>query len=190
VPAKRPSGRRPDPQPRKGYVAIAFVRSPHGIHGELEIEPMTDFPDRFMPGSELYAGGRKHRVRAVRAHLKTLLLALEGVNTRNEADAFRHQLLEVPQAELGELEEDAYYRFEIVGLDVVDQDGAALGKVADVLETGANDVYVVRDAEHETLIPAIDSVVRDVDLERRVMTVEMLAGLERRPLKSKKERSG
>lgn len=195
MPAKRPSGKNPprklpDPQPRKGFVAVAFVRGAHGLRGEMAIDPMTDFPDRFMPGSKLWAAGREYTVRGARAHQDTLLVALEGIETRNQAAELRHQLLEVRQDELGDLEEDAYYRFEIIGLKVVDKGGTALGNVVDVLETGSNDVYIVRDAESEVLIPAIDSVVKDVDLDGGVMTVDLIAGLERRPLKPKKERRG
>jgi 16S rRNA processing protein RimM len=149
---------------------------------------MTDFPDRFMPGSKVWAAGREYTVSGARAHQDTLLITLEGVDTRTQAEGLRHQLLEVREDELSDLEEDAYYRFEIIGLKVVDLEGAELGKVAEVLETGSNDVYIVRDAESEVLIPAIDSVVKDVDLDAGVMTVELIGGLERRPLKSKKKR--
>ncbi len=162
---------------------MAFVRAPHGLNGEVAIDPMTDFPDRFMPGSVLWADGERYTVSEVRAHTKTLLLTLEGVETRNQAEEFRGKLLEVPEAALPRLEEDEYFRFDIVGIDVVDQDGTSLGKVAEVLETGANDVYIVRDAENEILIPAIDSVVKEIDTKGRRMAVELIPGLERRPLK-------
>ncbi len=98
----------------------------------------------------------------------------------------RDLLLEVPIDDLPELEEDAFYRFEILGLRVVDEDGTELGEVEEVIETGSNDVYVVRDAESELLIPAIDSVVKQVDTTEKRMIVTLLEGLERRPLKRKR----
>ncbi len=183
MPAKRPSGKKADPQPRKGYVAVGFVRAPHGIQGELAIDPMTDFPDRFMPGSVLLAGDTKYTISGVRTHQKTILLELDGIETRNQADKLRGKLLEVPEAALPRLEEDEYFRFDIVGINVVDENGTSLGKVEEVLETGANDVYIVRDADNELLIPAIDSVVKEIDTRARRMTVELIPGLERRPLK-------
>ena len=183
MPAKRPSGKKADPQPRKGYVAVGFVRAPHGIQGELAIDPMTDFPERFLPGSVVLAGDTKYTIRGVRTHQKALLLTLDGIDTRTKAEALRDRLLEVPEGDLPPLEEDAYYRFDIIGLQVVDEAGTILGKIEEVLETGANDVYIVRDAESELLIPAIDSVVKEVDLETRQLVVELIPGLERRPLK-------
>ncbi len=185
MPANRPSGKKADPQPRKGYVAVGFVRAPHGIQGELAIDPMTDFPERFLPGSVLLAGDAKYTIRGVRTHQKALLLALDGINTRNQAEALRDKLLEVPENDLPPLEEDAYYRFDIIGLQVVDEAGLALGKVEEVLETGANDVYIVRDADSELLIPAIDSVIKEIDVAANSMIVALLDGLERRPLKRK-----
>ena len=170
-------------QPSKGYIAVAFVRAPHGLKGEVAIDPMTDFPDRFSPGSVLWAGGEQYTVSEVRAHTKALLLRLEGIETRNQAEELRGKLLEVPEATLPHLEEDEYFRFDIVGIEVVDQDGTSLGNVEEVLEPGANDVFIVRDAESEILIPAIDSVVKEINTEARRMTVELMPGLERRPLK-------
>ena len=183
MPAKRPSGKKADPQPRKGYVAVGFVRAPHGIQGELAVDPMTDFPDRFMPGSVLLAGDAKYTISRVRTHQKTLLLALDGIETRNQADELRGKLLEVPEATLPRLEEDEYFRFDIVGINVVDENGTSLGKVEEVLETGANDVYIVRDADSELLIPAIDSVIKKIDVAEKRMIVALLDGLERRALK-------
>ena len=188
MPPKRPSGKRADPQPRKGYVAVGFVRGPHGIDGELAVDPMTDFPDRFMPGSVLLAGDAKYTISRVRTHQKILLLALDGIETRNQADELRGKLLEVPEATLPRLEEDEYFRFDIVGINVVDANGTALGKVEEVLETGANDVYIIRDTDSELLIPAIDSVVKEVDLEARQIVVDMINGLERRTLKPKRKK--
>ena len=144
---------------------------------------MTDYPDRFMPGAVLLAGDAKYTIRAVRTHKKALLVALEGINTRNQAEALRGKLFEVPEGDLPRLDEDQYFRFDIVGISVVDENGTSLGKVEEVLETGANDVYIVRDEESELLIPAIDSVVKEIDTGAQRMVVELIPGLERRPLK-------
>ena len=164
-------------------MAVGFVRGPHGIQGELSIEPMTDFPDRFVPGAVLLAGKANYTISAVRIHKKGLLVTLAGITTRNQAEVLRGKLFEVAESDLPDLAEDQYFRFDIVGIDVVDENGTSLGKVADVLETGANDVYIVRDEESELLIPAIDSVVKEIDTEARRMVVDVIPGLERRALK-------
>ena len=144
---------------------------------------MTDFPDRFMPGAVLLAGDTKYTISAVRTHKKALLVTIDGINTRNQAEALRGKLFEVPEGDLPHLDEDQYFRFDIVGINVVDENGKSLGQVQEVLETGANDVYIVRDEESELLIPAIDSVVKEIDTEARRMVVDVIPGLERRALK-------
>ncbi len=178
----------PETEPRDGFIAVGYVRGPHGIRGELSVEPLTEFPERFEPGATLWADGVAHTVAAARGHRGALLVELEGIGDRNAAARFGGLLLEVPDVTLPELEPGEYYRFQIVGMAVADTDGNDLGTVRSVLETGANDVYVVRDAESELLIPAIDSVVQEVDVAARRMVVHLLDGLERRPLKPKKRR--
>ncbi|MCH8849929.1 MAG: 16S rRNA processing protein RimM, partial [Chloroflexi bacterium] len=96
--------------------------------------------------------------------------------------------LEVPEGDLAPLSDGQYYRFQIVGLAVFDVEGQKLGHVERVLDTGANDVYLVQDEESELLIPAIDSVVKEIDVAGGRMVVEPLAGLERRPLARPKQR--
>lgn len=170
-----------DAQPTEGFVAIGFVRGARGIRGELKVDPLTDFPDRFRRGATVWIEGRAYKVRLSRQLAPSLLLQLEGVNTRIGAAALGGRYLEVPEEELAELEEGEYYRFEIVGLDVVDSAGARLGRVEQVLETGANDVYVVRNDEGDLLLPAIDTVVKKIDVAGGLIVVELIEGLERRP---------
>ena len=136
-----------------------------------------------MPGAALLAGDTKYTINAVRTHKKALLVTIDGINTRNQAEALRGKLFEVPEGDLPHLDEDQYFRFDIVGINVVDENGTSLGQVQEVLETGANDVYIVRDEESELLIPAIDSVVKEIDTEARRMVVDVIPGLERRALK-------
>jgi 16S rRNA processing protein RimM len=114
-------------------------------------------------------------------HQKTLLLALRGITNRTGADTLRNLLLEVPEVDLPPLSEGEYYRYQLIGVEVFDAAGEALGRIEDVIDTGANDVYAVRNADGELLVPAIDSVVRAVDLPGRRMEVDVPPGLERRP---------
>lgn len=161
------------------------MRGAHGVRGELRIEPLTDFPDRFRPGGAVWVRGERHAIEDVRPYRDTLLLALEGIASREAAHALRGTLLEVPERELAALDEGEHYRFQIVGLGVFDRQGNALGRVVEVLETGANDVYVVQDEDGELLLPAIDSVVLEVDVPGRRMVVELLDGMERQPKRSR-----
>jgi 16S rRNA processing protein RimM len=159
------------------------VRAPRGVRGELTVDLLTDSPQRFQPGATVWAGRAAYVVRRARAHRAALLLELEGIDTREQAETLRGLLLEVPEQDLSPLREDQYYRFQILGMEVVERDGQPLGRVEEVLDTGANDVYVVRNEEGELLIPAIDAVVKEVDVAGRRMVVELMAGLERRPRK-------
>ena len=177
----RPRPRPQPPEPRPGYIAVGFVRGPHGLNGELKVEPLTDHPQRFQPGATLQAGDRACKVLSSRLHQKALLLQIEGIDTRAQAESLRDLLFEVPESELPALAEGEYYRYQLIGIEVVDGEGQPLGRLAEVLDTGANDVYAVRNDEGELLLPAIDTVVKQVNVAAGRMVVEVPAGLERRP---------
>lgn len=166
------------------------VLGARGVRGELKVAVLTDFPERFQRGATVWAAGEPRTVRGARNHLGALLLLLDGIDTREEAAALGGALLEVPEHTLAALEEGTYYRFQIVGLEVVTAAGEPLGRVAEVLETGANDVYIVRSEDAELLLPATEDVVRQVDVARGRMVVELIEGLERRPLKRRRQSSG
>jgi 16S rRNA processing protein RimM len=157
------------------------VRAPFGVRGELIVDSLTDFPQRFRRAATLWAAGVSYTVRSARPHRGALLLELSGIDSRDQAESLSGLLLEVPEDELPALAEGEYYRFQIVGMDVVDRAGQPLGRIEDVLDTGANDVYVVRNAEGDLLLPATDAVVKEVDVAGRRMVVELMAGLERKP---------
>ncbi len=178
--ARKKHPRAPRPEPRPGFVAVGYVRAPRGVRGEFKVEPLSDIPERFLPTATLWAGGVQHTVRASRQSCDTLLLQLDGVDTREQAESLRGLLFEVPETESPALAEGTYFHHQIVGLEVRASDGESLGRVASILETGANDVYVVRSEAGELLIPAIDSVIRTVDLARGVIIVSQLDGMERR----------
>ncbi len=184
-PPKKPAS-RPPPQPRSGFVAVGWVRAPRGIRGELTVDPLTDFAGRFHPGATVWASGTPYAVRRARSHRRALLLELEGIETRNQAETFRGLLLEVPEEELAPLTEGQYYRFQIIGMDVVDREDQPLGRIEEILDTGSNDVYVVHGPDGELLLPAIDAVVKEVDVAARRMVVEPLPGLEPRPRKQQR----
>ncbi len=158
-------------------LAVGRVIALHGVHGEIKVEPLTDFAERFDPGRRVWVDGAPLTIVASRRQGKRVLLSLDGVDSRERAEALRGAELQAPP-ERRDLGEDRYYRHDVIGLSVVDADGEALGRVADILTTGANDVYVVRGERGEILLPAIDDVVKAVDLARGRIVVELMAGLE------------
>src|SRR5215211_2025285 len=170
----------PAPEPAldpASAVSVGRVVAAHGLKGEVKVEPMTDFPERFRRGARLWLDGEARRVLRSRWEKTLVCLALEGIEDRDRAEALRGKLLMLPQAASLE-ESDRYYLHDIVGLRVVDETGSVLGELVDVLSTGANDVYVVRGERGELLLPAIEDVVQEVDVQGGRVIVRLIEGLE------------
>jgi 16S rRNA processing protein RimM len=173
-PAGPPTAGGPD------FLVVGKVRRPHGVHGEVVAEIYTDFPERMTQKKSIFLGEKHVRVilASQRPHNEGLLLGFEGVTTPEQAGRYRNQILSISASEASELSEGEFYFHELFDLDVVDEAGNQLGRITDILETGANDVYVVTDATgHELLLPAISEVILDVDLDSKTMKVHLLPGL-------------
>lgn len=175
-PTRPPRAPRPGQSPldtgTPGYVAVGRIGAPWGVRGDVKVLPLTDFPERFRPGAPLWVRGRRHEVQRSRWSRGLVYLGLSDIDSRNAAGELRGALLEVPEGDLTPLPEGQYYRFQIIGLEVCTPEGSSLGRVAEILSTGSNDVYVVRGGPRELLIPAIEDVVREVDLEGGRLVVE------------------
>ncbi|HWO94480.1 MAG TPA: ribosome maturation factor RimM [Dehalococcoidia bacterium] len=178
-PAKTPPGRSPRVQePSHGRVAVGRVLRPWGTQGELKVEPLTDFVrERFAPGARLWAGANRHTIAGYREHQGQSLVRFEDVRDRNAAEELRGELLEVAEEELASLPPDTYYRHDLLGLAVITTGGERLGEVTEVLDTGANEVFVVAGEGWEILVPAIGDVVTDVDVPGGRIVIEPTPGL-------------
>lgn len=168
--------RRGSPQ----FLAIGRVVGAFGLQGEVKVEILTDFPERFGLLEVVYLGDPPTPValEGVRPHKQLVILKLAGYDDRTSAETLRGQEILIPTSEAMPLEEGEYYVHEIEGLDVWTTEGEFLGVVDEVLFTGGNDVYVVRTPEgREVLLPAIEDVIREVDLEHGRMIVTLLDGL-------------
>jgi 16S rRNA processing protein RimM len=175
---ERPAGSLKTGEP--AFLAAGKIRRPHGVQGEVLVELLTDFPERLKSGKTVYLGDKHSQVtiRGQRAHKDGLLLGFVGFNTPEEIGIFRNQILYVDKADSPELTKDEYYIHDLIDLDVEDENGNRLGTVTEVIETGANDVYVVTTPSGaELLLPAITGVILTVDLDLRKMTVHLLPGL-------------
>ena len=162
-------------------LAVGRVLRPHGIRGELLVDPYSETIRSIEAGSQVFIGSpdNPHTVLSIRSHRSHLILRIEGSEDREAAEAFRGSELLIPMQSAEPLPEGVYYRWQILGLAVVELDGQHLGKVADILETGANDVYIVRgDGPRELLLPAIESVILEVDLDQGRLLVRVPEGLE------------
>lgn len=162
------------------YLAIGFLRRPHGLTGEIIMDLHTDFPDRIKPGRKVYVGERHEAgtIASVRAHANGLLVKLQGFDTPETAGRFRNHWVYVQSSEVPALPEGKHYKHELIGLTVMTDAGEKLGILNEVLETGANDVYVVVNEDgKEVLIPAIPDVILEVNMEDRVVKVHIIDGL-------------
>ncbi|MDP6420960.1 MAG: ribosome maturation factor RimM [SAR202 cluster bacterium] len=149
-----------------------------GLSGHVKVQPDTDFPDRFAPGSTLYLDSRPVKVKLSRANKGAYVVKLDAASNRSQAESLRGQFLTIPQAELSALPEGTYYHFDLLDMAVHTDEGEHLGHIRDVISTGGNDVYVVgREGAADLLIPAIAQVVTEVDVDAQHMTVHLLEGL-------------
>lgn len=161
-------------RPPKGRVTIGRVGAAQGIHGEMRIIPLTDFPERFAEMKEVMVGDELLHIESCRYHKQFVLLKFREYPVREDAMQLTGRLLTVAREEAAPLAEGEFYTFDIIGLSVFDMEGTLRGKVVEVLRTGANDVYQVRAEDgRELLVPALKSVVKDIDLARGCMIVDL-----------------
>ena len=167
--------------PPKGRITIGRVGAPQGIHGELRVIPLTDFPKRFegLKEKEIMVGDELLHVESVRYHKQFVLMKFREYAVREDARALTGRLLTVAREDAAPLGPGEFYTFDIIGLHVFDMEGAELGVVENVLRTGSNDVYQARGKDgKELLIPALKAVVKEIDVKGGRMTVELPEVLE------------
>lgn len=167
---------------RDERVTIGKIVKTRGLHGEVKVYPLTDIPDRFehletvlvqlAQGPELVV-----EIVQVKYYKDLVYLQFRGRNTLNEVQELVGGLLQVDPASVPELPEGVYYHFEIIGSEVYTDDAQRLGVVVEILETGSNDIYVVQADGREYLIPVIADVVKEIDREKRMITIHPLPGL-------------
>jgi 16S rRNA processing protein RimM len=160
---------------KEHLIAVARITTPHGVRGEVKLQPLTDFPRRFeQTESLLLENGTRLYLESARLQRDMVLAKFRGMDTPEAWVPFRHKELYITEDALMPLPEGKFYIHQLIGVNVVDGTGASIGIVADVLQTGSNDVYVVRTPEdEELLLPAIDTVVMRIDVSLRQMVVKL-----------------
>jgi 16S rRNA processing protein RimM len=162
------------------FLVVGKLGKPHGIHGEIVMDVYTDFPERVQQGVTVFIGPQFLPLQIIkrRPHARGLLMTIDGYQTREGVAELRNQLVYVPTADRPQLEAGEYYHHQLLGLQVIDEEDRLLGSIERILETGANDVYVVHDESGaELLVPDIESVVLEIDLDHNQMLVHLLPGL-------------
>ncbi|WP_027963167.1 ribosome maturation factor RimM [Halalkalibacillus halophilus] len=166
------------------FLNVGKIVNTHGIKGEVRVISSTDFEERFEPGSVLFITSKENTepvkviVSSHRKHKQFDLLTFEGYEDLNQVEVFKNSILQVDQSQLHELEEHAYYYYEIIGCEVYLESGQYIGVIKEILAPGANDVWVVdRGHSKEVLIPYIEDVVKEINIDQKRIWIEEMEGL-------------
>jgi len=167
-----------EPAPR--YLVVGEILKPWGFRGEVKVRVITDYPNRLVKAKTIYLGeqARALQVERARLHSGYVLMKFAGLDSDTAVAKLRGELLHIPVEDAVKLKKGQYFHYQIIGLNVVSTAGEALGQIKEILETGANDVYLVNTPQgKELLLPAIKDVVKQIDLDAGTMTVELIPGL-------------
>jgi len=162
---------------RPEFIIIGEVLAPWGTKGELKIKVLTDFPQRFAPDSKVYVNRQPLTVDSAQWRKGKVTVKFSSVDSIEDAERLRGQPIEIHHSQLQSLPEGQYYHFQLIGLEVLTTEGELLGKITEILTAASNDNYIVTRARGQLLIPAIDDVVKSIDLNRGQMIIEPIAGL-------------
>ncbi|MGB1252215.1 MAG: ribosome maturation factor RimM [Candidatus Promineifilaceae bacterium] len=163
---------------------IGRIRKPHGVRGELKVSILSELPERFLWLEQVHYARRADdqnpsilEIETIRFHQEDALIKFAGYDGRDAAGVLRQHYLLVPIEEAIPLEEGEYYTYQIIGLNVYTESGDHLGVVSDLIETGANDVFVVDGKLGELLIPDTKEVVKKIDIEAKQIMISPIDGL-------------
>lgn len=164
------------------FLQVGVISSTHGVRGEVKVFPTTNDPHRFQELREVIlqtrTEQRKLEIAGVKYFKQFAILKFKGIDNINDIEKYKGCGLFVTREQAQPLEENEYYIADLIGMEVCTEDGSVFGKLKDVMETGANDVYIVRTADNkEVLLPAIRDCILNVDVEANRMTVHLMKGL-------------
>ncbi len=162
---------------------VGILSSTHGIQGEMKVFPTTDDANRFKKLKnvllETQEGHKELEIERVRFFKQFVILKFKGYDSINDIEKYKGKSIFVTRENAVRLGKDEYFIADLIGITVKDEDDVILGEIKDVLETGANDVYVIkRDGKKDLLIPAIKQCILDVDTAAGIMKVHLLEGLD------------
>ena len=154
-------------------VAVGQIFSIFGIKGQVKVRPLSDVESRFTSGNKVILNNQEVLIQKVSKHKWYYILLLDNYNTPEKAKTLKDKYLYIRPSQTPHPQNDTYYYYELIGLSVINVNQEYLGKISNILYTGANDVYVVTNDDNEDiLIPAIKSVIIDVDIKSQQMTID------------------
>ena len=162
---------------------VGKIVNTHGLRGEVKVVPMTDYPEVFEDIDFVYVKKKSEYerldVKGIKYQKNNLIVRFSQITDINMAEKYKNQVIYAEREILGELPEGVYYIADLIGLDIVTEDGEKIGTVSDVFNTGSNDIYEVkREGKKNLLLPVIDDVVLNIDVDGGKITVRMMDGLE------------
>ena len=163
------------------FLQVGVISSTHGIRGEVKVFPTTDDPARFKKLKKVLLDTGKEQleleIQSVKFFKQFVIVKFRGIDNINDIEKYKGKSLMVPREDAVQLEEDEYYIADLIGMEVY-TDGGRFGTLKDVMETGANEVYIIDSDEHgEVLVPAIHDCILDVDVEKQTMKIRLMDGL-------------
>lgn len=161
---------------------VGVISSTHGVRGEVKVFPTTDDVKRFKKLKQVILDtGREHltlEIEGVKFFKQFVILKFKGIDNINDIEKYKGKSLLVDRANAVKIHKNEYFVADMIGLQVFTEDGEEFGVMKDVMETGANDVYIIDSPKHgEVLIPAIKQCILDVDIEARKMVIHLMEGL-------------
>ena len=160
---------------KQAYIDAGKIVNTHGVRGEVRIEVWLDSPALLKRCGRVFLGGEEKKILSAREHKGFLIAQLEGVADVSAAQALKNCVVQIARAD-ARLPRGAYFLQDIIGASVVDENGAEVGTLAEVLELPGQRVYVVK-GETEHLIPAVPTFIRNTDAENAVITVRLIEGM-------------
>ena len=164
------------------YFEIGQIVNTHGVKGQVKVNPFTDDLERFEELKSIYIVKNKqlleYEIEEVKYQKNMLLIKFKKIDDLNMAEKYKGCYLKIHRKDARKLPKDTYFIADIIGSDVITDDGKLLGKVDDIYNTGSNDIYVVKDElGKQILLPNIKEVILDIDIEKQIVTVHLLDGL-------------
>ena len=162
---------------------VGKIVNTHGLRGETKVVPWTDYPEVFEDIEYVYVKRRNENerlnIKGIKYQKNNLIIKFEEIKDIDEAQKYKNQVIYAEREMLGELPEGVYYIADLIGLEVVTDEGETVGQIADVFNTGSNDIYdVKREGKKNLLLPVIDEVVLDIDVDSKKVTIHMMEGLD------------
>lgn len=163
----------------KDYIKVGKIVNTHGVKGCMKVLALTDDLERFDELDYVYTeiDNKKRKIESVWYRKGMVYLELEGINNMDDAIKLKESFISIEENQLKELPKDTYYIFELEGLEVYSTEGEYIGKIKEVFQTGANDVYEVKNKTNTYYIPAIKDVVKQINLEDKKVIINVIEGL-------------